>query len=319
MKDFKGFVKGIDLGGWLSQCDYSKERLEGFITENDIRTIAEWGADHVRLPIDFNVLENDDGTEYKETGFGYVQGAVDMCRKHGMNIIIDLHKTAGFSFDKGERETGFFESEALQERFCRLWEQIAKRFGNDPVHIAFELLNEVTDQAYSPVWNKIAEKCVRRIRAIAPDTVILIGSYWNNSVNAVKDLDAPYDDRIVYNFHCYDPIEFTHQHAPWVDPAQFDVSRDMTYAESGATEKYFEELFAGAIEKARENNTVLYCGEYGVIDKVAPEDVLGWYKAINAVFVKHGIGRCTWSYKEMDFGLSDSRLDAVRPELLKYI
>jgi aryl-phospho-beta-D-glucosidase BglC (GH1 family) len=318
MKDFAGFRKGIDLGGWLSQCDYSKERLEGFIVESDINTIASWGADHVRLPIDFNILEDDKGG-YLESGFGYIRKAVDMCRAHGLNIIIDLHKTAGFSFDKGEQETGFFESEALQERFYKLWEEIAKRFAYDPVHIAFELLNEVTDQSFSPIWNKVASKCIKRIRAIAPDTVILVGSYWNNSVSSVKDLDPPADDRIVYNFHCYDPIQFTHQHAYWVDPEQFDVSKDMTYAESGATPEYFENLFAEAIKKAEENNTVLYCGEYGVINKCSPEETVAWYKAINSVFVKHNIGRCAWSYKEMDFGISDKRMAGVREELLKYI
>ncbi|MBR5089858.1 MAG: glycoside hydrolase family 5 protein [Ruminiclostridium sp.] len=318
MKDFAGFKKGIDLGGWLSQCDYSKERLEGFITEKDIETIASWGADHVRIPIDFNVLEDDNGG-YSETGFGYVKGAVDMCKKNGLNIIIDLHKTAGFSFDNGENEFGFFDSEELQERFYRLWEQIAERFGNDPVHIAFELLNEVTDQSFITAWNRIAKECVKRIRAKAPDTVILIGSYWNNSVSAVKDLDAPYDDKIVYNFHCYDPLEFTHQHAYWVDPERCNVNKDMTYAESGATEEYFENLFAEAIKKASDNNTVLYCGEYGVIEKADPKEELLWYKAINAVFERHNIGRSAWSYKEMDFGLADARLDGIREELLKYI
>lgn len=318
MVDFKGFRKGIDLGGWLSQCDYSKERLEGFITENDIKTIASWGADHVRLPIDFNILEDDNGS-YNDTGFGYVRSAVDMCFKYGLNIVIDLHKTAGFSFDKGEKEFGFFDDPKLQDRFYRLWEEIARRFSFDSEHIAFELLNEVTDKEFISAWNRISEECIRRIRAIAPDTVILLGSYWNNSVNAVSALNKPYDDKIVYNFHCYDPLEFTHQHASWVDPAMCDVNKDMTYAESGATAGYFEELFADAIKYAKENGTVLYCGEYGVIDRAAPEDILEWYKAINSVFEKHGIGRCTWSYKEMDFGLSDKRLDGVRAELLKYI
>ena len=32
----KGFYKGVNLGGWMSQCDYSFERLDGFITDKDI-------------------------------------------------------------------------------------------------------------------------------------------------------------------------------------------------------------------------------------------------------------------------------------------
>ena len=318
MKEFKGFKKGIDLGGWLSQCDYSTDRLENFISGDDIKTIAGWGADHVRLPVDFNVLEDGNGG-YSEKGFGYLRKAVDLCFENGLNIVLDLHKTAGFSFDKGEQETGFFDSAELQERFYRLWEQIAERFGSHPDKIAFELLNEVTDESFSKTWNRIAKECIARIRKFAPVTPILVGSYWNNSVTAVKDLDAPYDENTVYNFHCYDPLIFTHQHASWVDSDRFDVSKDVSFEESGASPEYFEALFADAIKKAEENGTVLYCGEYGVIDRVPPEDVVKWFKAINTVFERHNIGRCAWSYKEMDFGFTDKRLDGVREELLKYI
>ena len=62
--------------------------------------------------------------------------------------------------------------------------------------------------------------------------------------------------------------------------------------------------------------TELYCGEYGVIDRAKPEDTVLWFRKIHDCFERHGIARCAWSYKEMDFGLSDHRLDGVRSELL---
>ena len=37
---------------------------------------------------------------------------------------------------------------------------------------------------------------------------------------------------------------------------------------------------------------------------------------LHAVLERHGISRSVWSYKQMDFGLSDSRMDGVREELL---
>jgi len=312
----KGFYKGVDLGGWLSQCDYSDERLNGFITEPDIEKIKSWGMDHVRLPIDYNILENEDGT-YKESGFAHIDRAFGWCRKYGLNMVLDLHKTAGFSFDFGEKEDGFFTSEKLQERFYKLWEQLAQHYGEYSENMAFELLNEVTDPAYIDTWNKVSHECIRRIRCLAPDTLILVGSYHNNAASAVKDLAAPYDDKVVYNFHCYDPLPFTHQGAYWVPNLDRDVR--ISYAESGVSPKLFEDLFEEAYITAQKNNTVLYCGEYGVIDLVPPEDILAWYKDINAAFEKYNIARCAWSYKEMDFGLSDPRMDEVRDELLKYL
>lgn len=313
----KGFYKGVDLGGWLSQCDYSEDRLNNFITEPDFEKIASWGLDHVRLPIDYNILENEDGS-YKEDGFQRIEGALALAEKYGLNVVIDLHKTAGFSFDFGEQESGFFENEKYQERFYRLWEELAKRFGNRPDKAAFELLNEVTEQSVIDVWNRIVRECIRRIRVYAPDTLILVGSYWNNSPEAVKDLEKPYDDKVVYNFHCYAPLEFTHQGAPW---AREIIDQDARYhfEDLDITPELFEKLFLPAIEKAKSYGITVYCGEYGVIDRAAPEDILKWYKVINSVFEKHGIARAAWSYKKMDFGLSDSRMDSVREELIKYL
>lgn len=312
-----GFYKGVNLGGWLSQCNYSEDRLNNFVKENDIEIVSKWGADHVRIPVDYNIFENDDGT-YKEEGFARVDNAFALCDKYGLKVVLDLHKTAGYSFDNyGENEKGFFESESLQERFCRLWEKFAERYGKYPEKMAFELLNEVTDKSYSDTWNKVIKQCIKRIRAYAPDTIIIVGGYWSNSPDAIPDLEKPYDDKVVYNFHCYDPFKFTHQGAYWTDLLNKDDR--FTFEECEISEETFEQRFRLALETAKKNNTSLYCSEYGVIDVVPAVDAIKWLKCINSVFEKYDIARSIWNYKEMDFGLSDERLDGVREELLKYI
>lgn len=313
----KGFYKGINFGGWFSQCDYSEEVLNGFIKEEDFATVKKWGFDHIRIPVDYNIFENDDGS-YNESGFDRIDRAVKLCIKFELNVVLDLHKTAGFSFDNyGESESGFFESADLQERFYRLWEEFAKRFGNLSGNLAFELLNEVTDKEFIDEWNRISVECIKRIRPFAPDTLIFIGSYWNNSAEAVKDLATPVDNNIVYNMHCYEPLKFTHQGAYWTDIIKPDER--IPFDEAGITAEYFENLFSSAIKKAKENNVALYCGEYGVIDVCSPEDTVKWYKCINSVFEKYGISRAAWTYRGLDFGLCAERLDIVREELLKFI
>ena len=335
-----GFYKGVNLGGWMSQCDYSRERLDSFITEEDFAQIARWGFDHVRLPVDYNILQTPAG-ELLEEGFARVDRAVGLAEQYGLRLVLDLHKTQGFSFDAGEKEDGFFESEKYQEYFYQIWEAFAKRFGSKPETVAFELLNELTEAAYLPAWKRVSTACIRRIRAYAPDTKILIGGYWHNSAAAVKDLPEPFDDNIVYNFHCYEPHIFTHQGAYWMPTmdTSFRISASATFREmaeatrrmlGGALvdfEKYppqttlspafFEDFLQEAVRTAEARNVPLYCGEYGVIDNAAPEDALVWFRAIHAVFEKYGIGRAAWSYRQMDFGLSDPRMDAVRPELLR--
>ena len=143
MKSWNGYKKGVNLGGWFSQCDHTEERYDTFIKEEDFAVIKSWGADHVRLPVDYELLEDAEG-EPRESGYIRLERVADQCRNAGLNLSIDLHKTAGFSFDPGEKEVGFFAEEKYRERFCRLWERIAERMGERHDMLAFELLNEVT-------------------------------------------------------------------------------------------------------------------------------------------------------------------------------
>ncbi len=355
MRKFEGFEKGVNFGGWYSQCDNSEERYNNFITEKDFETVAAWGADHVRIPVDYNLVETKEG-EYKENGFARIETAINYCKKNNLNMILDLHKTFGYSFDEGEKESGFFENEKYQERFYRLWEQFAERFGKYKDMLAFELLNEVTDESLSDIWNDISNKCIKRIRAIVPDIKILVGGYWNNSAMSVKDLAMPYDENIVYTFHSYDPTIFTHQGAYWIKemPLDFrteyphtfneyrkisnetlnkgDASFDyfselenniLKYGEYDMDKpldyEFFERLFMEAIQTAEERNVPLYCGEYGVIDRADTESTVKWYKEINKVFRKYNIGRCAWNFREKDFGLSDEHMKPVIDELVKYL
>lgn len=342
MKSFEGYMHGINLGGWLSQCDHSKERYETFIVENDIKLISEWGLDHVRVPIDYELIEAEDGS-YIEAGFDIIQKVIDWTGKYGLNMVLDLHKTFGFSFDFGENESGFFENEAYQERFYRLWSELSRRFGKYSDRLCFEILNEVTDKEYSDTWNRISTECIKAIRKNAPDIKILVGGYYNNAIDALKDLAMPYDENIVYNFHCYEPLVFTHQGGYWVPgmDTEFRMPFESTYAEYEKNTKtkleqnshdfldydqdkkigieYFEDLVSEAVRVAEERNVTLYCGEYGVINLVSAEDTLKWYKMICSVFDKYGIGRAAWSYKEMDFGLTDEHMKDVFEELKKII
>ena len=343
MLKWKGYQKGVNLGGWLSQCDHTTEGYENFIVREDFAVIKSWGLDHVRIPVDYELVQDADGNII-EDGFKYIQCALDWCGENGLNMILDLHKTAGFSFDVGEQEAGFFENEGLQERFYSVWEEFARRYAEQyKSRLAFELLNEVTDPAVNTTWNRIADTCIKRIRKISPEITILVGGYWNNSVEAVKDIHVTFDEHIVLNCHCYEPLVFTHQNAFWVpDLRGYRIGFDHTCREFfEETQKYLapqggslitqpnpDELLGGdyykyffeqAVAVAEKHNVALYCGEYGVIDHVSAEDTLKWYKAINEAFKEYGIGHAAWSYREMNFGLTNKKLDSVRNELIKYL
>lgn len=343
MKEFTGFKRGVNLGGWLSQCDnrdYSREHFAAFITGADFDKIAAWGLDHVRLPFDYNVIMTDSG-EFIEEGFERIDFAVGQCEKYGLNIVLDLHKTVGFVFDD-ESYCSFFEDERLQDMFVELWREMSRRYGGNK-RVVFELLNEVTDIKFAQKWNEIAARTIAEIRKLAPDTRIMYGGIRNNSIYGLTLLDKPADDNVVFDFHCYSPLVFTHQKAYWVPelPKNFTLTypqteqamlehtrrffgskfddeftlNNPTMMDSG----YFERLFEQAKRVSEKFDVPLYCGEYGVIDQADPESAVRWFADINAALEKMNISRAAWTYKKKDFGLTDGHYSGVLDKIVKLL
>lgn len=183
MKSFDGFLKGVNLGGWISQFDkYDTKHFDTFIGKQDIKEIAALGFDHVRIPVDYNVLEDEEGN-ILESGFAYLENCRAWCEKYGLHMLIDLHECYGYSF---------------------------------------EPLNEVVLAEVKDAWNDIVTRYIQMIRSISPKAYIIVGGVCYNNVLSVPLLDVPIDDRIVYNFHCYEPLIFTHQGAYWVETMDKD-------------------------------------------------------------------------------------------------
>ncbi len=343
MKKFQGFERGINLGGWVSQCgkgNYTKERFDTFITEKDIEVIAGWGLDHVRLPIDYHLFQREDGS-FIEEGFGYIDNCLAWCEKYHLNTVLDLHKTMGYIFDDASY-CQFFYEEKLQDNFVMVWEEFTRRYGKYSDRVAFELLNEVTARETAEKWNEIAARTIQAIRALNKDIRIIIGGIYNSSIEGLELLEAPSDDNIIFTFHCYSPLIFTHQSAPWVggmpmglsvaypDGVQelralsakyfgMDFDGDFSDEDILIDCHFFERLFERAVAVSRKYDVPLYCGEYGVIDQAPPKAVLQWYKDINAALKKFDIPRAAWTYKLMDFGITDEHYNSVREELIQYL
>lgn len=332
MKEFKGYDLGVNFGGWLSQCDHTKERYDTFITAKDFETVAKRGFDHVRVPVDYELILNDDYS-FKEDGFKYIDFAIEMCQKNNLHMILDLHRTPGYSFDPFHGERGFFESDEYQNVFYNIWKEFASRFGKYHEILAFELLNEVTKKEYCDIWNSISDKCIGLIRQSAPVSNIIIGGYYNNSLEAIKSLNMPADDHIVYTFHCYEPLLFTHQGAFWIETmdTEFRCNYEMPYSKYEELSQkylcqayasfesfdqnacpdtvYFENLLNEAVEVAKERNVALYCGEYGVIDRADKKEAAKWFNDFHTVMNKYKIGRAVWNYKQMDFEIAEDFLE----------
>ncbi|NLL73902.1 MAG: glycoside hydrolase family 5 protein [Clostridiales bacterium] len=340
MKKFNGFLAGVNLGGWISQYgEGKKEHFDSFITEADIAQIASWGMDHVRLPIDYMVLEDDNRPFiYKEEGFFYVDQCINWCQKHNLNIILDIHRAPGYSFDS-LNDNRLFEDEQLQQRFISLWQEFAKRYKGFGKNVVFELLNEIVEPN-SDRWNSLSKRAILGIREIDNSRTIIIGGNNYNSVNTLHELDPIIDDNMIYTFHFYEPHIFTHQKASWDDLLK-DLDFEVTYPSGeelykkylaksdefrkryvyGKTtdKQYLKKLLKPALDFAKERNVTLYCGEYGVIDLAPMDSNLRWHEDLCEVLREYGIGRAVWSYKLMDFPMTDKDSKVCNKALIEIV
>lgn len=336
MVKLTGYEKGVNLGGWLSQCGprYCEEHYNSFIKKEDIETIKSWGLDHVRIPVDYNVVMDEEGN-FIESGFKHIDDAISWCEEYGLKIVLDLHKAPGFVFDNAEY-CGFFFDEKLQDMFVNLWLEFTKRYGKKK-DIAFELLNEVTEMRFAEPWNEISTRTIKAIHEVEPEKIVIIGGIYNSSIEGLRHLPKPVDDYVVYTFHDYSPMVFTHQGASWVKeftpdyrtkyriPAEdlwneskklFGNSFDLGFIglKGDMSADFFRNEFKIVFEVKEKWGVDLYCGEYGVIDQADRESALEWYKDINEVLKENNIPRAAWSYKWMNFDLAGD----ANSELRKY-
>ncbi len=314
---------GVNLGGFLSQCVHTEDHYDTFIVEDDIKKIAADGYDHIRVPVDYNVLETDAGEKIVR-GFTRIKTLYSWAVNAGLDMVFDLHKAYGYDFNNAGDSTknNLFNSSELQERFVNLWSEIAREFSSCE-HLAFELLNEVVEKDNAEAWNQLIERTVSEIRKYSARPIIYGGIQWN-SAGTLKLLRKPQFPNIIYTFHFYEPLIFTHQKAYWIPsldpslsvryPESMDYYRDLSREQLGeqgetvinATSSemgtgFMEEMILEAIKAAEAAGVPLYCGEFGVIDQAPLEDAARWFKDVYTVFDKYHIGNSIWTYKQMDF------------------
>lgn len=335
--------KGINLGGWLSQFkEYDHEHFKTFIKRDDIFRIAEWGFDHIRLPIDYIVLETDSTPgSYLQSGFDYINACLEWCKSAEIRVILDLHKAPGYSFDT-QNENVFEKDAEMQQRFINLWRAITKEFSSASYDLlAFELLNEINFES-SEIWNGIVYKTIQEIRSLDDERLVLFGGNYYSSVDHLSDLRIIDDQRTLYKFHFYLPLSVTHQKAYW-HPGLYKFDKEVEYPGKASglgsfleenpeylkrlaedinvefNKDYLRKRLKPAIEFSKNINQPIHCGEFGVIDRAPMETRQNWTRDIVALFNEFKIGYAYWSYKEMDFGLVDFTGNIINRELINIL
>jgi aryl-phospho-beta-D-glucosidase BglC (GH1 family) len=78
-------------------ADYFFDKwLEYFFTDKDAEYFASLGLNCLRLPFNYRHFEDDMNPRVlKESGFKHLDRVVDICTKHKIYTILDLHTAPG--------------------------------------------------------------------------------------------------------------------------------------------------------------------------------------------------------------------------------
>jgi endoglucanase len=333
-------MRGVNWGGWFSQIDAIAEKdpigfpgklvhIRSFLDTEDVTRVAGWGFDHIRLPLDWkNVF--DSAIRPDREVFALLDKAVDGILGSGLGLILDLHKCPGNDFLDGTvREQAFFTDRRLRRDCLRIWDHLAERYGGR-TGIMFEPLNEPVAPS-AELWNEVKDELAAEIRRMAPKATLVIGSNPWNSAAGFEALEPVDDDNVLYSFHFYNPLVFTHQHAPWIESAAF--KRSLPYpgmyprVDCGPsklavdTGRWDRNRLASVLEpvfRFRERYKVgIACNEFGVyMGGPDRESRLAWLSDLLGLFRENEVGWSYWNYKNLDFGIMSvgERLYADSPQ-----
>jgi endoglucanase len=314
--------RGTNISHWLSQSKARGAERKAFFTQADVQRIADWGFDHLRLPIDEEQMWDEQGDRHAEA-FELMGAALDWCAAAGLKVIVDLHILRSHYFDTNAKP--LFTNPAEAERFAGLWRDLSACLNRRPIdQVAYELMNEpVADNDED--WNRVYPHAFSAIRQLEPDRTIVVGSNRWSQVITFPNLKVINDRRQILTFHYYNPMLLTHYRAPWTNVhvytgpvhypgLQAEEAHIATLSEENQaiirqSNKHYDRVqiardIETALAVARRENLPLYCGEFGVY-KVAPaEPRMRWYRDIISVFDEFGISWANWDYKG-GFGLVD--------------
>jgi len=265
-----------------------------FIGEVDFKQISELGANAIRLPFNYSLLEPKPFF-YDEAGFKILADCLIWAQKYGLKIILDLHAASGAQnidwHSDSRGKAAFWSDKVNRERVIRLWERIADRFKDFPGLLGYDLLNEpmpAQGGANPESLKKFYKAAIKSIRGI--DTRHLIFLEGNNYAQEIYFLEELIDEKVHISIHTYQPLSFVFNFTPFIS---FPGKIDGQFWDEEAISKYLEPIY----KFSRKYKVKIFVGEFGVNWRGGLWGELGWLESILKTFDDFGFGYTYWTYK----------------------
>ena len=305
----RAFATNKRLGRGVNIIGYDplwKDRAKARFKDEYFRKIREAGFDHVRVNLSpFRAMGSGPGHPIDAAWLATLDWAVKGALASKLAVILDLHEFHAMADDPVGRK----------ELFLDFWRQVAPRYEDAPDDVVFEPLNEPFGKLTPEMWNEYLKDALAVIRATNPTRSVVLGPGQWNGIGALPSLVLPESDRnLIVTVHYYQPMEFTHQGAPWNEGTK-NLS-GIAWTGTDQERRRTELDFGRVAEWAAAHDRPIYLGEFGAYDK-ADMDSRARYTA----HVARTAERLGWSWGywqfDSDFVVYDVPNDRWVEPLLK--
>ena len=260
------------------------------ITEADFDRLADWGVTLVRFQMTGGARGWDSAVPLRSVPgwYRWVEKEMDILDKilawahtRGILVCVDLHSIPGGRVWPRDEHRMFVEP-GYAELLVDTWERFARRYKGDGRIYGFDLINEPI-QRNSNVdigcW-ELQERMAKAIRAIDPDRTIVMEANFDDSHNGMAIQSPLAMDNVIYEFHMYQPLAYTHQYVIGVtaqdvkekglkfNPKPYPNAdwRNPVLSTTGCPfdKDYLRRAVRGAREFQLRHNARVYVGEFSV-------------------------------------------------------
>ena len=272
------------------------------IRDEDFANIAKSGFRTIRLPVRWDSHAGKAPPYMIEPAFlARVQHVVRAAQAAGLNVILDSHNFESMHSDPL----------GSAPRLAGIWKQIAVAFAKEPTtSLWFELENEPHDKFTNANLVAALAPALAAVRASNPDRPVIIGGEYWSGIDSLATLTLPDDPNVYPTFHYYEPFQFTHQGADWVDPVP-PLGR--SYGTTDDAERLVRDVQKIRDYSAR-TGLLPFMGETGVHTTVPLDQRVKYHAAVTKAFAPLGLGMCMWAYTNT-FPFYDSDKQAWLPGL----
>jgi endoglucanase len=275
--------RGINLGNALEtshEGDWGVKLQAGYFP-----TIRQGGFDTIRVPIDWvDHAGPAPAFDIDPTFFDRIDWVVTQAKQNQLNVILDYHTDPGL----------MKEPDANAARFIALWAQIARHYQQEPEQVLFELLNEPNGKLDSTHWNALIARALAAIRPSNSTRTVVVGPVQWNSPDKLPELQLPESDRhLLVTFHYYQPMQFTHQGASWIQGSNAWLGTK--WEGTDAQQAVVRHDFGAASGWAHAHARPLFLGEFGAFSNGDMASRARWTTCCARTAESLGIG---WSYWE---------------------